>query len=145
MNNFNKELIKNIKLYSTENSEDFIEDKYSFIRYVFSNFESISEDNIEIVEEEFEDLHCNLDAYYYDEDSLTYNLYIAAYNDENDDNSFLKKEEIDSYYEKIINFVNKVLSGKYACFDESSFTFTVAEEIHSLLKEIEIVVNIVSN
>ena len=46
MNNFNKELIKNIKLYSTENSEDFIEDKYSFIRYVFSNFESISEDNI---------------------------------------------------------------------------------------------------
>ncbi len=145
MNNFNKELIKNIKLMHSENEGDFSEEKYSFIKYIFSNLESISEDNIEIIEEDFEDLDCDVDAYYYDEDSSTYNLYIAIYDDNLDDNSFLNKEQIDKYYNKITNFIEKTVTGKYVCFNESSFTFSVADEIHSLLKEIEIIVNIVSN
>lgn len=145
MNNFNKELIKNIKLFHSEINDDIVEDKYSFIKYVFTNLESVSEDAIEIVEEDFEDLNCDIDAYYYDEDSSIYNLYIAIYDDEIDDNAFLNQDDAKSYYDKICNFISKVISGKYSCFDESSFTFSIADEIHSLLKEVEIVVNVVTN
>lgn len=145
MNNFNKELIKNIKLFHSEINDDIVEDKYSFIKYVFTNLESVSEDAIEIVEEDFEDLNCDIDAYYYDEDSSIYNLYIAIYDDEIDDNAFLNQDDAKRYYDKICNFISKVISGKYSCFDESSFTFSIADEIHSLLKEVEIVVNVVTN
>lgn len=145
MNNFNKELIKNIKLFHSEINDDIVEDKYSFIKYVFTNLESVSEDAIEIVEEDFEDLNCDIDAYYYDEDSSIYNLYIAIYDDEIDDNAFLNQDDAKRYYDKICNFISKVISGKYSCFDESSFTFSIADEIHSLLKEVEIVVNVATN
>ena len=42
MDCFNQELIKNVKLAHSENGdEDFSEEKYAFIQYVFSNIESI--------------------------------------------------------------------------------------------------------
>lgn len=101
MDCFNQELIKNVKLaYSENGDEDFSEEKYVFIQYVFSNVESIPMDSIDICDEEFEELNANLDAFYYDEDSQVYNLYLAIYNDQNDDNSFLTKEErLQSYYD----------------------------------------------
>lgn len=146
MDCFNQELIKNVKLAHSENGgEDFSEEKYAFIQYVFSNIESIPMDSIDICDEEFEELNANLDAFYYDEDSQVYNLYLAIYNDQNDDNSFLTKEQLQGYYDKIINFLKKTISGKYVDFDDSSFTYEIANEIHGLLKQIEIVVNIVSN
>lgn len=146
MDCFNQELIKNVKLAHSENGgEDFSEEKYAFIQYVFSNIESIPMDSIDICDEEFEDLNANLDAFYYDEDSQVYNLYLAIYNDQNDDNSFLTKEQLQGYYDKIVNFLKKTISGKYVDFDDSSFTYEIANEIHGLLKQIEIVVNIVSN
>lgn len=146
MDCFNQELIKNVKLAHFENGgEDFSEEKYAFIQYVFSNIESIPMDSIDICDEEFEELNANLDAFYYDEDSQVYNLYLAIYNDQNDDNSFLTKEQLQGYYDKIINFLKKTISGKYVDFDDSSFTYEIANEIHGLLKQIEIVVNIVSN
>lgn len=146
MDCFNQELIKNVKLAHSENGgEDFSEEKYAFIQYVFSNIESIPMDSIDICNEEFEELNANLDAFYYDEDSQVYNLYLAIYNDQNDDNSFLTKEQLQGYYDKIINFLKKTISGKYVDFDDSSFTYEIANEIHGLLKQIEIVVNIVSN
>ena len=146
MDCFNQELVKNIKLaYSENEAEEFSEEKYTFIQYVFSNIESISMDSIEICDEEFEELNANIDGYYYDEDVSVYNLYLAIYNEDNDDNSFLEKDEINSYYDKIINFISKTVSGKYGDFDDSSFTYEIANEIHNLLKQVEIVVNIVSN
>lgn len=146
MDCFNQELIKNVKLAHFENGdEDFSEEKYAFIQYVFSNIESIPMDSIDICDEEFEELNANLDAFYYDEDSQVYNLYLAIYNDQNDDNSFLTKEQLQGCYDKIINFLKKTISGKYVDFDDSSFTYEIANEIHGLLKQIEIVVNIVSN
>lgn len=146
MDCFNQELIKNVKLAHSENGgEDFSEEKYAFIQYVFSNIESIPMDSIDICDEEFEELNANLDAFYYDEDSQVYNLYLAIYIDQNDDNSFLTKEQLQGYYDKIINFLKKTISGKYVDFDDSSFTYEIANEIHGLLKQIEIVVNIVSN
>ena len=146
MDCFNQELIKNVKLAHSENGgEDFSEEKYAFIQYVFSNIESIPIDSIDICDEEFEELNANLDAFYYDEDSQVYNLYLAIYIDQNDDNSFLTKEQLQGYYDKIINFLKKTISGKYVDFDDSSFTYEIANEIHGLLKQIEIVVNIVSN
>lgn len=146
MDCFNQELIKNVKLAHSENGgEDFSEEKYAFIQYVFSNIESIPMDSIDICDEEFEELNANLDSFYYDEDSQVYNLYLAIYNDQNDDNSFLTKEQLQGYYDKIINFLKKTISGKYVDFDDSSFTYEIANEIHGLLKQIEIVVNIVSN
>lgn len=141
---FNEELIRNIKLYHSEDDE-FFEEKYSFIQYVFSKIESVPKDDIEICDEEFEGLNCNLDAYYYDEDSQVYNLYLAIYNDEIDDNAFLLKDQIQFYYDKIVNFLEKVISGKYVDFDDNSFTYTIANEIHGLLNQVELVVNIVSN
>lgn len=145
MENFNKELIRNVKLSQADDDEDAYEEKYSFIRYVFSSIESISMDDIELCPEEFEQLNANVDGYFYDEDSQVYNLYIAIYNDDIDDNAFLSKEVVDSYYAKIINFITKTINGKYSDFGESSFTYEIANEIHGLLKQIEIVVNIVSN
>ena len=143
---FNYELIKNIKLMQSQDEEnEFLEEKYTFIRYVFSKLESISTDSIDICNEEFEELESNIDAYYYDEDTSVYNLYLAIYNNQNDDNSFLDKEYVDKYYKKIINFVSKTFSGKFIDFDDSSFTYDIANEIHSLMKQVEIVVNVVSN
>lgn len=143
---FNHELIKNIKLMQSQDEEnEFLEEKYTFIRYVFSKLESISADSIDICNEEFEELESNIDAYYYDEDTSVYNLYLAIYNNQNDDNSFLDKEHVDKYYKKIINFVSKTFSGKFIDFDDSSFTYDIANEIHSLMKQVEIVVNVVSN
>ena len=134
MDCFNCELIKNVKLINSENDDDdVIEEKYAFIKYVFSNIESISMDGIEICNEEFEQLNANLDAFYYDEDSQVYNLYLAIYNDKNDDNSFLTREQVQNYYDKISNFLKKTISGKYVDFDDSSFTYEIANEIHGLL------------
>ena len=144
MASFNEELIRNIKLFHSED-DDFSEEKYAFIQYVFSNIESISKDNIEICDEEFEGLNCNLDAYYYDEDSQVYNLYLAVYSDEIDDNAFLSKEQIQAQYDKIVNFLKRVISGRYVDFDETSFTYSIADEIHGMLNQVELVVNIVSN
>lgn len=144
MASFNEELIRNIKLFHSED-DDFSEEKYAFVQYVFSNIESISKDNIEICDEEFEGLNCNLDAYYYDEDSQVYNLYLAVYSDEIDDNAFLSKEQIQAQYDKIINFLKRVISGRYVDFDETSFTYSIADEIHEMLNQVELVVNIVSN
>ena len=124
MDCFNQELIKNVKLAHSENGgEDFSEEKYAFIQYVFSNIESIPMDSIDICDEEFEELNANLDAFYYDDDSQVYNLYLAIYIDQNDDNSFLTKEQLQGYYDKIINFLKKTISGKYVYFDDSSFTY----------------------
>lgn len=143
---FNHELIKNIKLMQSQDEEnEFLEEKYTFIRYVFSKLESIPADSIDICNEEFEELDSNIDAYYYDEDTSVYNLYLAIYNNQNDDNSFLDKDYVDKYYKKIINFVSKTFSGKFIDFDDSSFTYDIANEIHSLMKQVEIVVNVVSN
>ena len=88
MNNFNKELINKIKLFqSEENNIDVVEEKYYFIKYVFSNLESLDAESLDICEEEFDGLKCNVDAYFFDEDNSTYNLYLGIYNDQNDDNS----------------------------------------------------------
>lgn len=142
---FNKQLINNVKLFHSQNNEDACEEKYSFIKYVFSNIESISCQDIDICEEEFENLNTNIDAYYYEEDSHVYNLYIAIYSDNLDDQDFLSKNQIDLYYKKIINFVDKTISGKYIGFGESSFTFEIAKELNKLINQNEIVINVVSN
>lgn len=144
MDNFNQGLINQIKLFHSESGEDF-EEKYSFIRFVFSNLESINADDIEVCEEEFESLKSNLDAFYYDEDSNVYNLYLALYNENLDDNSFVTKCQIDSAYEKIKNFIGKTVSGKFICFDQSSFTYEIAKDIYASKGDREIVVNVVTN
>lgn len=113
MDCFNQELIKNVKLAQSENgADDISEEKYAFIQYVFSKIESISMDSIEICDEEFEELNVNLDAYYFDEDANVYNLYLAIYSNQNDDNSFLAKEQALVYYNKIINFLKKTFFWK---------------------------------
>lgn len=145
MPDFNKELISNVKIFQTENLEQNYEEKYCFIQYVFSNFQSIDYEDIEIIDEEFEELNSNIDAVYFDEDSSTINLYLAIYNDSIDDNAFLIKEEIQKCYDKAINFLHFVLNGKFSLFGESSFTYEVAQNIFSSVKQYEIVVNIVSN
>lgn len=145
MANFNEELIKNVKSLHANKDDDYFEEKYSFIKYVANIIDSIDKDDIEICNENFEQLNCGFDALYFDEDSNIYNLYIAAYNNENNDNSFLTKEDMDALYLQIYNFVEKTISGKYVVFSESSFTYEIADDIYKNLKQSEIVINIVSN
>ena len=146
MNNFNKELINKIKLFqSEENNIDVVEEKYYFIKYVFANLESLDAESLDICEEEFDGLKCNVDAYFFDEDNSTYNLYLGIYNDQNDDNATLSKEAITKEYGKIINFVKKIVDGKFFEFGEDSFTYEIADAVYKSLKDKELVVNVFTN
>ena len=70
MGDFNKELINKVKLFQNElDSQELLEEKYSFLRYVFKNLESVESDYLDICEEEFRALNCNIDGCYYDEDN----------------------------------------------------------------------------
>ena len=146
MDNFNKELISKVKLFQSEDDiGELVEEKYSFLKYVFKNLESIDPSNIDICEEEFDALKCNLDGCFYDEDNSTYNLYIVKYNDTNDDNAILTKEEIESEYKKITNFIERILKNNFLEFGEESISFEIAERINKEIKNNEIVVNVISN
>ncbi len=146
MSSFNKELINKVKLYQSEDdSGELVEEKYSFLRYVFKNLESIEASNLDICEEEFDALKCNLDGCFYDEDSNTYNLYIVKYNDTNDDDAILSKEEIDIEYKKITNFIERIVKNNFLDFGEESISFEIASRIHKETKNIDIVVNVISN
>ena len=112
MDNFNKELINNIKLFQTEEFPETSETKYAFIAYVFSILESKEAGDLTLCEEEFPSLSTNLDAYYYDEDSSTYNLYLGLFNENNNDSSFLSNEEISIHYNKIITLLKKNMNLK---------------------------------
>lgn len=145
MSSFNEKFIQEIKLFHSEESFDnLIEEKYSFLKYVFKNLESIDGDELDICEEEFSQLNSNIDAYYYDEESSTYNLYIAIYNDHIGE-QVISKELFNETYNKIKKFVEMVVTGKYINYDESSFTYEIANSIHASLKNSEIIVNIISN
>lgn len=146
MDNFNKELISKVKLFQSEDDiGELVEEKYSFLKYVFKNLESIDPSNIDICEEEFDALKCNLDGCFYDEDNSTYNLYIVKYNDTNDDNAVLTKEEIELEYKKITNFIERILKNNFLEFGEESISFEIAERINKEIKNNEIVVNVISN
>ena len=70
MSSFNKDLINKVKLFQSESdSFDLIEEKYSFLKYIFKNLESLDDSNIDICEEEFDALRCNIDGCFFDEDS----------------------------------------------------------------------------
>lgn len=146
MDNFNKELISKVKLFQSEDDiGELVEEKYSFLKYVFKNLESIDPSNIDICEEEFDALKCNLDGCFYDEDNSTYNLYIVKYNDTNDDNAILTKEEIEVEYKKITNFIERILKNNFLEFGEESISYEIAERINKEIKNNEIVVNVISN
>ena len=146
MENFNKELISKVKLFqSKDDIGELVEEKYSFLKYVFKNLESIDPSNIDICEEEFDALKCNLDGCFYDEDNSTYNLYIVKYNDTNDDNAILTKEEIELEYKKITNFIERILKNNFLEFGEESISFEIAERINKEIKNNEIVINVISN
>lgn len=145
MDNFNKELINNIKLFQTEELPETSELKYAFISYVFSILESKEAGDLTLCEEEFPSLATNLDAYYYDEDSSTYNLYLGIFNENNTDTSFLSNEDVSIYYNKITNLVKKIINKTYKEFGDFSMTFDICADISRNLKNSEIVVNIISN
>lgn len=146
MNNFNKELISRVKLFYTEESaEEITEEKYAFLKYIFNNLESLDADCIEICEEEFDAINCNIDGCYFDEDNSTYNLYIAIYGDANEDDTTLSKNILFDEYAKIANFIEKTVKRNYSCFSEESISYEIADKIYKNLKNCEIVVNIISN
>ena len=146
MDNFNKELINRVKLFYTEESaEEITEEKYAFLRYVFKNLESLDAECLEICEEEFDDINCNVDGCYFDEDNSTYNLYIAIYGDDNGDDTVLSKNVLNSEYGAIANFIDKTIKKNYSCFSEESMSYEIADKIYKNLKNCEIVVNIISN
>ncbi len=146
MGSFNKELINKVKLFQSEDdSGDLIEEKYSFLRYIFKNLESLDPSNVDICEEEFDALKCNLDGYFYDEDNSTYNLYIVKYGNENDDDSFLSENELKTEYQKITNFIERIVKNNYREFGEESISFEIADRISKELKNNEIVVSFIAN
>lgn len=144
MENFNQDLINKIKLYNY-NSDEPIDEKYAFIKYVFSNIESIPEDSFDICEDEFPELNVDIDAIYFDEDSNVYNLYFAIYSNENNDESSLTNQEILNEFSKLDNFIRLSISGKYTLIDSSSFMYEIAQTIFENINTKEIVINILSN
>ena len=146
MSSFNKELINKVKLFQSESdSFDLIEEKYSFLKYIFKNLESLDDSNIDICEEEFDALRCNIDGCFFDEDSNAYNLYIVKYNTENDDDSTLSENEVLLEYAKINNFIERIIKNNYNAFGEESVSFEIADRISKGIKENDIVVNFISN
>lgn len=146
MSSFNKELINKVKLFQSESdSFDLIEEKYSFLKYIFKNLESLDDSNIDICEEEFDALRCNIDGCFFDEDSNAYNLYIVKYNTENDDDSTLSENDVLLEYAKINNFIERIIKNNYNAFGEESVSFEIADRISKGIKENDIVVNFISN
>lgn len=148
MSDFNKELISKVKVFHAGQLDegDITEEKYSFLKYIFTKLESTEGDFLDICEEEFADLDCNIDGYYYDEDSNVYNLYLTIYDDHLDDHSTLTEDAANSEYRKIINFVKMVCLGKYIDFGENGFTYEIADSIYkSLTNGAEIIINVVTN
>lgn len=146
MSSFNKDLINKVKLFQSESdSFDLIEEKYSFLKYIFKNLESLDDSNIDICEEEFDALRCNIDGCFFDEDSNAYNLYIVKYNAENDDDSTLSENEVLLEYAKINNFIERIIKNNYNAFGEESVSFEIADRISKGIKENDIVVNFISN
>lgn len=146
MDCFNKELINKVKLFHSENDEgELLEEKYSFLKYVFKNLESLDPSHIDICEEEYDALGCNIDGCFFDEDNGTYNLYLVKYCDDNDDNSILSESAILSEYKKITNYITRIIKKTYCDFGEESISFEIADRINKELKNSEIVVNVISN
>ena len=146
MGDFNKELINKVKLFQNElDSQELLEEKYSFLRYVFKNLESVESDYLDICEEEFRALNCNIDGCYYDEDNSTYNLYLVKYSDSNNDESVLSEQEIAEEYNKIINFLKKIVKKEYTDFGEESVSYEIAQRVYRELNNSEIVVSFFSN
>ena len=146
MSDFNSNLITKIKLFHNDlKNEDYSDEKYSFMLYVFEQIEYISQDEITVCDEEFQSFGMNIDGFYYDEDSNVYNLIIAIYSDENTDESKISNDEFKNKVNKIVKFIENIQTKKYVDLPLSSLTREICDDIFKKLKEAEIVVTILSN
>ena len=78
---FAKDLQVQVRLFKSANlNEDYLDDKYYFFEYIFSNLENSDLDSFTICSESFPQLNSRVDAYYYDEDTDVHNLFLTIYN-----------------------------------------------------------------
>lgn len=146
MVDFNKNLISNIKLFhNDQKSDDYNDEKYSFMLYVFEQIESISQDDITVCDEEFDFYGINIDGYYFDEDSNVYNLILSLYCDENNDSSCLSNDDYLKEIEKINQFILAIQNKTFLKLPEYSLTREICDEISKRIKESELVVTVLSN
>ncbi|MCR4661152.1 MAG: AIPR family protein [Clostridia bacterium] len=147
MDSFNSKLISKIKMFHNDiNSEEYKEEKYSFLLYVLEQLESVSSEEITICTDEFPSYKIGVDAYYFNEDSNVHNIVISIYNDKNNDDSILDDESYLNYIEMVKNLIRFAQTKQYKIKIEQSFvTYDICEEINQALDDCEIIVTILSN
>lgn len=146
MADFNSNLITKIKLFHNDIERDeYFDEKYSFMLYVFEQLEGISQDDITVCDEEFLGYGLNIDGFYFDEDSNVYNLILSIYGEENTDDSKISKVEFNNKVNAIIKLIESIQNKKYVELPLSSLTYEICDDIFKKIKESEIVVTILSN
>lgn len=146
MSDFNSNLITKIKLFHNDTERDeYYDEKYSFMLYVFEQIECISQDDITVCDEEFQKYGLNIDGFYFDEDSNVYNLILSIYGEENTDNSKISNVEFNNKVNSIIKLIESIQNKKYMDLPLSSLTYEICDDIFKKIKESEIVVTILSN
>lgn len=146
MSNFNSNLITKIKLFHNDTErEEYNDEKYSFMLYVFEQIESISQDDITVCDEEFQGYGINVDGFHFDEDSNVYNLILSIYGEENSDESKMSNNEFFSRVNKISKLIECIQNKKYMELPLSSLTYEICDDIFKKIKESELVVTILSN
>lgn len=146
MGDFNSVLIKNIKLFKNDQmDEEYSDEKYDFLLYVFEQIEGVSQDEITICDEEFPYLNANVDGFHFNEDSNVYNLILSLYSNDNDDSSTINEKNYLYEVEKIKNLITMIQNKKYESFPDSSLTYEICDTIYKQIKDCEIIVTIFSN
>lgn len=126
---FAKDLQVQVRLFKSANlNEDYLDDKYYFFEYIFSNLENSDLDSFTICSESFPQLNSRVDAYYYDEDTDVHNLFLTIYN-RLDSVETINEEVLNENYQQIINFLKISFNKEKAKFGEDSLTFDIASEI----------------
>ena len=143
---FNGKLINEIKMFfNDQNAEEVGELKYAFMLYLYEQIEGISIDAVTVCNEEFPGFRVNVDGYHYDEDSNVYNLIITIFNEDNNDDSKLSKNDYKKEVDKVVQLIKMVQDGQYTKLQESSLMYDICQDIKSNIKECEVVITIYSN
>lgn len=146
MDNFNSVLIKNIKMFKNDQiDDDYSDEKYDFLLYVFEQLEGISQDEVTICDEEYLYFNANIDGFHYNEDSHVYNLILSIYSDDNGDDNQISEKDYLFQIEKIKNLLRMIQNKKYESFPKSSLTYEICDAINEQIKDCEVIVTILSN
>lgn len=146
MSDFNRKLISQIKIFhNDQGEEEYKDEKYSFLLYVFEQLEGVPAEDITICDESLPYYKVNVDGFYYDEDSNVYNLLIALYDEDGNDETCIQADKAEDALTRIRNLIKSIQSKSYLDFSPSSLIYDISDNIYKNIKNCEIVVTLLSN